>query len=72
MEIPSDEDDIDLETLETIKPNFSLGIDWNNHNVDDDKIKKVDDTVLQKSDEVIKRPAIEQQVNQTDRFSLLH
>ena len=72
MEIPSNEDDIDLEISETIKPIFSLGIDWNNHNVDDDKIKKVDDTVLQKSDEVIKRPAIEQQVNQTDRFSLLH
>ena len=63
VEIPSDEDDIYLETLEDIKPNFSLEIDWNNHDVDDDKIKK--------SDEVIKRPAIEQQVNQTDRFKLL-
>ena len=72
VEIPSDEDDIYLETLEDTKPKFSLGVDWNNHNVDDNKIKKVDDTVLQKSDEVIKRPAIEQQVNQTDRFSLLH
>ena len=60
VEIPSDEDDIYLETLEDIKPNFSLEIDWNNHDVDDDKIKK--------SDEVIKRPAIEQQ---TDRFKLL-
>ena len=59
VEIPSDEDDIYLETLEDIKPNFSLGIYWSNHDVDDDKIRKVDDTVLKKSDEVVKRTAIE-------------
>ena len=59
MEIPSDEDDIYLETLEDIKPNFSLGIYWSNHDVDDDKIRKVDDTVLKKSDEVVKKTAIE-------------
>ena len=59
VEIPSDEDDIYLKTLEDIKPNFILGIDWSNHDVDDDKIRKVDDTVLKKSDEVVKRTAIE-------------
>ena len=57
VEIPSDEDDIYLETLEDIKPNFSLRIYWSNHDVDD-KIRKVDDTVLKKSDEVVKKTAI--------------
>ena len=55
VEIPSDENDIYLETLEDIKPNFSLGIYWSNHDVDDDKIRKVDDTVLKRSDEVVKK-----------------
>ena len=44
VEIPSDEDDIYLETLVDIKPNFSLGITWSNHDVNDDKIRKTDDT----------------------------
>ena len=35
VEIPSDEDDIYLETLEDTKPKFSLGVNWNNHDVDD-------------------------------------
>ena len=71
VEIPSDEDDIYLETLEDIKPNFSLEIDWNNDDIGYDKIRKFDDTVIQNSEEVIKTPAIEQQLNQTDRFKLL-